>query len=93
MAAMLLALSQATAALDAPTEFIGLAVYPSQVALNHADDFQQMVAVATRADGVTLDVTKLANWQVLARKGKSLGQLFFPRGSSLLRLRVLRLSQ
>ncbi len=52
----------------APTQFVSLAVYPAQVTLNHADDFQQMVAVATRADGVTLDVTKLANWQVIAEK-------------------------
>lgn len=49
---------------DAPTRFVELAVYPAQVTLNHADDFQQLVAVATRADGVTLDVTKLASWQL-----------------------------
>ncbi|NOZ40420.1 MAG: DUF1553 domain-containing protein [Planctomycetes bacterium] len=53
-----------SAELNSPTRFVSLAVYPAQVALNHADDFQQMLAVATRADGVTLDVTKLANWQL-----------------------------
>ena len=47
-----------------PTQFVSLAVYPEQVSLNHADDFQQTVAVATRADGVTLDVTSMASWQV-----------------------------
>ncbi|MGI9428704.1 MAG: DUF1549 domain-containing protein [Bythopirellula sp.] len=47
-----------------PTQFVSLDVYPEQVTLNHADDIQRMVAIATRADGVTLDVTKLANWQV-----------------------------
>lgn len=50
----------------APTEFVSLAVYPPEAVLNHAKDFQQIVAVAKRADGVTLDVTKLANWQVAA---------------------------
>jgi len=54
-----------------PTQFLSLTVYPAQVTLNHADDFQQMVAVATRADGVTLDVTKLANWQVIVPTEKS----------------------
>ena len=55
----------------APTQFVELAVYPEHVAINHADDFQQMVAVATRADGVTLDVTKLANWQLFDEQEKS----------------------
>jgi len=54
----------------APTEFVSLAVYPPMVELNHADDFQQMAAVATRADGVTLDVTKLADWKVLPQEEK-----------------------
>jgi len=48
----------------APTEFIELAVYPSNVSLDHREDFQNVVAVATRADGMTLDVTKLANWRL-----------------------------
>lgn len=34
-----------------------LAVYPSQVTLNNAHDFERLVAVVTRPDGVTLDVT------------------------------------
>ncbi len=49
-----------------PTQFVSLALYPPQISLNHADDFQQVIAVATRADGVTLDVTQLASWQVMA---------------------------
>lgn len=34
-----------------------LAVYPSQVSLDNAHDFERLVAVVTRPDGVTLDVT------------------------------------
>ena len=52
----------------APTEFVCLDVYPAKVTLDHADDVQHLVAVATRADGVTLDVTKLANWQVISNE-------------------------
>ena len=53
-----------------PTQFVRLNVYPQQVTLNHAADYQQLVAVAARADGVTLDVTKLANWQVQSSAGQ-----------------------
>jgi len=60
----------------ASTQFVDLAVYPAQVTLNHADDFQQLVAVATRADGVTLDVTQLANWQLLAEPKKPVAIIF-----------------
>ena len=45
-----------------PTQFVALSVYPESVTLDHNDDYQQLVAIATRADGVTLDVTKLASW-------------------------------
>lgn len=34
-----------------------LTVYPSQVSLNNAHDIERLVAVVTRPDGVTLDVT------------------------------------
>lgn len=54
-----------------PTEFVELAVYPESITLDHAHDFQQVVAIARRADGVTLDVTKLANWQVLGEANVS----------------------
>ena len=57
--------------LISPTEFVELAIYPESITLDHADDFQQVVAIARRADGVTLDVTKLANWQVLGEANVS----------------------
>ena len=63
----------------AATQFVDLAVYPEQVAINHAEDFQEMIAVATRADGVTLDVTKLANWQVTT-ESKSSDAITFDSG-------------
>jgi len=66
-----LCLGAAQAEEISPTQFVSLAVYPQQIALNHTDDFQQVLAVATRADGVTLDVTKVANWQVLAEQQES----------------------
>ena len=37
-----------------------LAVYPPQVSLSTANDYQNLVVVATRADGVTADVTSQA---------------------------------
>ena len=46
------------------TRFVSLEVYPPQITLDHSDDFQNVVAVATRADGMTLDVTELASWQI-----------------------------
>ncbi|MEM8945146.1 MAG: DUF1553 domain-containing protein [Planctomycetota bacterium] len=47
-----------------PTQFVSLAVYPETITLDHASDFQRPIAIATRADGVTLDVTKLASWRL-----------------------------
>jgi hypothetical protein len=41
-----------------------LAVYPQQIALDDADDYQGVIAVATRSDGVTLDVTGEVTWTV-----------------------------
>lgn len=46
------------------TEIVELALYPPQVTLNHADDYQGILAVATRANGVTLDVTESVAWNV-----------------------------
>ena len=43
---------------------IDLAVYPADAQLDSARDFQQFVVVATRDDGVTIDVTADAAWQV-----------------------------
>jgi hypothetical protein len=48
----------------APVEVASLAVYPSEVVLDNGDDYQGVMAVATRADGVTLDVTDRVTWEV-----------------------------
>ncbi|TWT98186.1 hypothetical protein Pla108_23430 [Botrimarina colliarenosi] len=69
--ALSLSLCSAVGSADeaSPTEFVDLTVYPPQVTLNHADDFQRVVAVATQADGVTIDVTDLASWRVGVEHG------------------------
>ncbi|TWT37337.1 hypothetical protein KOR34_22850 [Posidoniimonas corsicana] len=54
----------------APTEFVRLEVYPPQIMLDHAADTQRVVAIASRADGMTLDVTDLANWRVDPEHGE-----------------------
>ncbi len=43
-------------------KFIELAIYPPEVTLDHSADYQALVVVATRADGVTLDVTSQVEW-------------------------------
>lgn len=48
----------------AQATYTDLTVYPLSVSLNHAADYQTMVAVATRDDGVTVDVTGEVEWQV-----------------------------
>ncbi|MEM9659640.1 MAG: hypothetical protein AAF961_14870, partial [Planctomycetota bacterium] len=45
---------------------VELSVYPPQIELRHADDLQRIVAVAERADGVTLDVTDEVRWEMTA---------------------------
>ncbi len=55
---------------DLTTRFVKLDLYPPQVTLGHADDYQGMVAVATQADGVTIDVTDLAKWRVGVEHGE-----------------------
>ena len=54
----------------APVEhkFVELAVYPPQASLHSPADRQRVVAVATRDDGVTLDVTNEVAWE-LAQDG------------------------
>lgn len=54
---------------DIPAEgvaerFVELALYPPTVELHHAEAYQRMVVVATRDDGVTLDVTDKATWRL-----------------------------
>lgn len=54
------ALAWSLAAAAEAANLTGLAVYPPDVNLNTRLDFQRLVVVATRDDGVTLDVTKEA---------------------------------
>jgi hypothetical protein len=42
-----------------------LAVYPTEIQLRTAADYQNVVAVAQRADGVTLDVTDQVEWKLV----------------------------
>ncbi|MEM6329412.1 MAG: DUF1549 and DUF1553 domain-containing protein [Planctomycetota bacterium] len=55
----------------APEEprFVSLAVYPPRLALSHAGDARRVIAVATRSDGVTRDVTADATWQLESTEG------------------------
>jgi hypothetical protein len=48
---------------DAPS-LPTFAVYPPDVSLNSARDFQSFVAVMTRDDGVTLDITDRVQWSL-----------------------------
>ncbi len=41
-----------------------LAVYPPEIKLSTAADFQNVVAIAVRDDGVTLDVTQAVEWSL-----------------------------
>ncbi|QDU58119.1 hypothetical protein Pan181_43450 [Aeoliella mucimassa] len=45
-------------------KFVELTVYPANAALNHADDYQAVVAVAKRDDGISIDVTNQVEWQL-----------------------------
>lgn len=49
---------------DAPSQWKTLAVYPPDVSLTGQADFQNVMVVAERADGVTLDVTAQAEWSL-----------------------------
>ncbi len=57
---------EASVPTPAPTEPPAVAVYPPNIQLNSARDFQSFVAVMTRPDGVTLDVTEAATWTLAA---------------------------
>ena len=50
----------APAAAPAPASALALAVYPPDVQLNTSRDRQRYIVVATRPDGVTMDVTAAA---------------------------------
>jgi hypothetical protein len=44
---------------------IGLSVFPPKVQLDSASDFQSVIAVVRREDGVTQDVTTAAQWEIV----------------------------
>ena len=48
----------------AETTFEALHVYPSEIKMNSAAAYQNVIAVAQRSDGVTLDVTEQVEWQL-----------------------------
>ena len=45
-------------------EWTSLAVYPAEIKLHTAADYQNVIAVAKRADAITVDVTSQAQWAV-----------------------------
>ncbi len=47
-----------------PRKTIELDVYPQSISLNSGEDFQSIVAVLRREDGVTLDVTDRVRWSL-----------------------------
>ena len=47
-------------------EWKSLAIYPPTIKLSAKSDNQHVIAVATRADGITQDVTDLAEWNIQA---------------------------
>ncbi|WP_442482827.1 DUF1549 and DUF1553 domain-containing protein [Aeoliella sp. SH292] len=52
-------------------KFVELSVYPSTATLEHAHDYQSVVAVAKRDDGVSVDVTDKVEWQVESATGSA----------------------
>nr|WP_148080658.1 DUF1549 and DUF1553 domain-containing protein [Roseimaritima ulvae] len=59
---------EASVATPPPSEPPQVAVYPPSIQLGSARDFQSFVAVMSRPDGVTLDVTEQTTW-TLAKEG------------------------
>lgn len=55
---------ESTAAKADATKKASFAVYPPEIQLDSARDFQSFVAVLTRDDGVTLDVTDSVQWSL-----------------------------
>jgi hypothetical protein len=45
-------------------DWVSLSVYPTNIQLQTAADYQNVIAVAQRSDGVTLDVTESVHWHV-----------------------------
>ncbi|QDV58063.1 hypothetical protein Mal33_40800 [Rosistilla oblonga] len=52
----------ATSGGPAPTAEVNLSVYPEEISLDTARDYQNFIAVVRRDDDVTLDVTETAKW-------------------------------
>lgn len=48
----------------AETTFQSLRVYPGEIKMNSAAAYQNVIAVAQRSDGVTVDVTEQVEWQL-----------------------------
>ncbi|GAB5402317.1 MAG: DUF1549 domain-containing protein [Aureliella sp.] len=49
---------------ETPKQWTEIALYPPAISLAGSQDYQGVVAVATRDDGVTLDVTEQVTWAV-----------------------------
>ncbi len=64
LAALSLSLSLFPFAYSAESQWESLAIYPPEIKLATSADFQNVIAVARRADGVTLDVTEQVVWSV-----------------------------
>jgi hypothetical protein len=84
-----LALGWVGASLTAEERLVQLAVYPPDIHLRTAADSQRFIVVATRQDGVTLDVTaqadvRLADERLCRREGNRL----FPAADGTTTLRV-----
>lgn len=62
-------LASVSAADESPTRFVELSIYPPLVELSRSDESQGVVAVATQADGLTIDVTELATWHLGIEEG------------------------
>lgn len=62
--ALALATFAASTALAGEATYVELSVYPPVASLNHAADYQSVVAVAKRADGVSEDVTEQVEWSL-----------------------------
>jgi len=51
-------------AVAAPVVYQSLSVYPPSIKISAQNDLQHIVAVATRADGITVDVTDQVQWKL-----------------------------
>lgn len=56
--------AESTASAPRPSVPADLSVYPSEIHLSSARDFQSMVAMIRRDDGITVDVTDRVRWTV-----------------------------